>query len=188
MINTIKQNLNYSMLSLLMLLVFGCRGEVVPTDNDLSSYGWVMYESGDYVGALDWFTTAIKEDSSHSDAYNGVGWTMGHLRQADSSVYYFNKYLNRDSTAFENILDFYAGLSFAYNALGDDGNARLYAQTYFFGNQNSEIGDPDWCFCHKTDINQLDVGLCWQFLNIVWVFLKMLNHQLTLRMVIYPTN
>ena len=159
MINTIKQNLNYSMLSLLMLLVFGCRGEVVPTDNDLSSYGWVMYESGDYVGALDWFTTAIKEDSSHSDAYNGVGWTMGHLRQADSSVYYFNKYLNRDSTAFENILDFYAGLSFAYNAIGDDGNARLYGQTYFFGNQNSEIGDPDWCFCHKTDINQLDVRL-----------------------------
>ena len=118
-----------------------------------------MYESGDYVGALDWFTTAIKEDSSHSDAYNGVGWTMGHLRQADSSVYYFNKYLNRDSTAFENILDFYAGLGFAYNAIGDDGNARLYAQTYFFGNQNSEIGDPDWCFCHKTDINQLDVRL-----------------------------
>ena len=57
-------------------------------------------------------------------------------------VYYFNKYLNRDSTAFENILDFYAGLSFAYNAIGDDGNARLYGQTYFFGNQNSEIGDP----------------------------------------------
>ena len=46
-----------------MLLFYGCRGEVVPTDNDLSSYGWVMYESGDYVGALDWFITAIKEDS-----------------------------------------------------------------------------------------------------------------------------
>jgi len=143
----------------MIIFIFGCRGEVVPGDNDLSSYGWVMYESGEYVDALDWFTSAIKEDSSHSDAYNGVGWTMGHLRQADSSVFYFNQYLNRDSTAFENILDFYAGLSFAYNALGDDGNARLYAQTYFFGNQNSEIGDPDWCFCHKTDINQLDVRL-----------------------------
>ena len=111
MINTIRQNINNSILSLLILIMFGCRGEVVPTDNDLSSYGWVMYEAGDYVDALDWFITAIKEDSSHSDAYNGVGWTMGHLRQADSSVYYFNEYLNRDSTAFENILDFYAGLS-----------------------------------------------------------------------------
>ena len=70
-LNNIKQNINKSILSLLILIMFGCRGEVVPTDNDLSSYGWVMYESGDYVGALDWFITAIKEDSSHSDAYNG---------------------------------------------------------------------------------------------------------------------
>ena len=159
MMNTIKLLMKILILSFMIIFIFGCRGEVVPDDNDLSSYGWVMYESGEYVDALDWFTSAIKEDSSHSDAYNGVGWTMGHLRQADSSVFYFNQYLNRDSTAFENILDFYAGLSFAYNALGDDGNARLYAQTYFFGNQNSEIGDPDWCFCHKTDINQLDVRL-----------------------------
>ncbi len=159
MMNTIKLLIKNLILSFMIIFIFGCRGEVVPGDNDLSSYGWVMYESGEYVDALDWFTSAIKEDSSHSDAYNGVGWTMGHLRQADSSVFYFNQYLNRDSTAFENILDFYAGLSFAYNALGDDGNARLYAQTYFFGNQNSEIGDPDWCFCHKTDINQLDVRL-----------------------------
>ena len=61
MINTSKQILNNTLLSFLMLLLYGCRGVVVPTDNDLSSYGWVMYESGDYVGALDWFTTAIKE-------------------------------------------------------------------------------------------------------------------------------
>ena len=81
MMNTIKLLMKNLILSLMIIFIFGCRGEVVPTDNDLSSYGWVMYESGDYVGALDWFTTAIKEDSSHSDAYNGVGWTMG-LRQA----------------------------------------------------------------------------------------------------------
>ena len=139
--------------------MLGCRGDVVPSDSDMSSYGWNLYESGDYVEALDWFTTAIKQDSSHSDAYNGVGWTMGHLRQADSSVYYFNKYLEKDSSSFTNILDFYAGLSFAYNAIGNDAMARIFAQTYFFGNQNAEIGDPDWCFCHKTDINQLDVRL-----------------------------
>ena len=159
MMNTTRRYFTILLSTMVAIFMFGCRGDVVPTDSDMSSYGWVMYEAGDYVDALDWFTTAIKEDSSHSDAYNGVGWTMGHLRQADSAAYYFNKYLDRDSTSFENILDFYAGLSFAYNAIGDDGNARLYAQTYFFGNQNSEIGDPDWCFCHKTDINQLDVRL-----------------------------
>ncbi|MDP6169515.1 MAG: hypothetical protein QF780_05880 [Candidatus Marinimicrobia bacterium] len=159
MMRSYKQYVAISILTILVVFIFGCRGEVIPTDSDMSNYGWSMYESGEYVDALDWFTTAIKEDSSHSDAYNGVGWTMGHLRQADSSVYYFQKYLTRDSTSFKDMLDFYAGLSFAYNAIGDDGNTRLYAQTYFFGNQNSEIGDPDWCFCHKTDINQLDVRL-----------------------------
>ena len=67
-----------------LIQISACRGDVEANDADLSSYGWVLYESGDYVEALDWFTTAIKEDSSHSDAYNGVGWTMGHLRQQDS--------------------------------------------------------------------------------------------------------
>ena len=159
MMNSNKQNFAVSFLAIMAVFMLGCRGDVVPSDSDMSSYGWNLYESGDYVEALDWFTTAIKQDSSHSDAYNGVGWTMGHLRQADSSVYYFNKYLEKDSTSFTDILDFYAGLSFAYNAIGNDAMARVFAQTYFFGNQNSEIGDPDWCFCHKTDINQLDVRL-----------------------------
>ena len=159
MIDRIKTYFLLVALTFTALFMPGCRGEVIPTDNDMSSYGWNLYEAGEYVDALDWFTTAIKEDSSHSDAYNGVGWTMGHLRQADSSVFYFNEYLSRDSSSFENILDFYAGLSFGYNAIGDDDNARLFAETYFFGNQNAEIGDPDWCFFHKTDINQLDVRL-----------------------------
>ena len=159
MMNSNKQNFAVSFLVIITVFILGCRGDVVPSDSDMSSYGWDLYEAGDYVEALDWFTTAIKQDSSHSDAYNGVGWTMGHLRQADSSVYYFNKYLEKDSTSFTDILDFYAGLSFAYNAIGNDAMARVFAQTYFFGNQNSEIGDPDWCFCHKTDINQLDVRL-----------------------------
>ena len=159
MMNSNKQNFAVSFLAIMTVFMLGCRGDVVPSDSDMSSYGWDLYEAGDYVEALDWFTTAIKQDSSHSDAYNGVGWTMGHLRQAASSVYYFNKYLEKDSTSFTDILDFYAGLSFAYNAIGNDAMARVFAQTYFFGNQNSEIGDPDWCFCHKTDINQLDVRL-----------------------------
>ena len=94
MMNTTRRYLKISFSILVAIFMFGCRGDVVPTDSDMSSYGWVMYEAGDYVDALDWFTTAIKEDSSHSDAYNGVGWTMGHLRQADSAAYYFNKYLD----------------------------------------------------------------------------------------------
>lgn len=145
--------------SISLAVLFSCRGEVIASDVDLSSYGWALYERGDYVEALAWFEESIKTDSSHADAYNGVGWTMGQLRQADSAVYYFGKYLERDSSDFKDKLDFYAGLSFGYNASGNDAKAREYAQTYFFGTQNSELGDPDWCFCHKTDINMLDVRL-----------------------------
>ena len=150
---------------LTMNFFIGCRGDIIPSDSDLSSYGWNYYENGEYTEALDWFTDAIKKDSSHHDAYNGVGWTMGQLRQADSAVYYFERYLTRDPGPFENILDFYAGLAFAYNGIGNDGYARMYAQDYFFGNQNTEIGDPYWCFCHayngvgELHINEIDVRL-----------------------------
>ena len=158
MINHLKSAFILFAITLTVLYFPNCRGDVIATDEDYSTYGWSMYENKEYRDALVWFGDAINKDSSHFDAYNGMGWTMGHLRQVDSSVYYFQKYLSQDSS-FVDVLDFYAGLSFAYNAIGNDTLARRYAETYFFGNQNSDLGDPDWCFCHNTDINQLDVRL-----------------------------
>ena len=70
MMNTTRPYFTILLSTIVAIFMFGCRGDVAPTDSDMSSYGWVMYEAGDYVDALDWFTTAIKEDSSHSDAYN----------------------------------------------------------------------------------------------------------------------
>jgi hypothetical protein len=81
---------------------------------------------------------------------------MGHLRQADSSVHYFEKFLAMD-TSFSNILDFYAGLSFAYNALGKNAEARTNCNI-FFGKQNL-ILDPGWEFSHNKKIDYLDVRL-----------------------------
>ena len=149
----------YVLFSLFCLIILSCRGDVIATDNDLSNFGWALYEDGEYLEALDWFKESIKTDSSHYDAYNGAGWTMGQLRQAEDAVYFFNTFLQRDSSDFKDKLDFYAGLSFGYSAVGNDIKAREYAQTYFFGNQNSDLGDPNWCFCHKTDINMIDVRL-----------------------------
>jgi hypothetical protein len=85
-----------------------------------------------------------------------MGWTMGHLRQADSSVHYFEKFLAID-TSFSNILDFYAGLSFAYNALGKNTEARTNCNL-FFGKQNPNL-DGYWEFSHNKKINYLDVQL-----------------------------
>ena len=132
-----------------------CRGNIIATEEELADYGWAMYEERNFLDARDWFGDAIKKDTLYNDSYNGMGWTMGHLRQADSSVYYFEKFLAMD-TSFSNILDFYAGLSFAYNALGKNAEARTNCNL-FFGKQNPF--DPKWEFSHNKKINYLDVRL-----------------------------
>ena len=143
-----------------------CRGEIIPTDEDLSNYGWTLYEAEEYVEAMEWFQDAIAKDAANHDGYNGMGWTMGHQRQLDASIEYFDSYLNIN-TDFEDLFDFYAGLAFAYsargksaedndNSLSDDELALTYAR-YLLGSIKVEIGDSYWCFCHKTQINHLDV-------------------------------
>ena len=124
MIKTLKKLFIFSSLLYSTLIINGCREEIVPNDSDYSSYGWYRYENNEYVEALTWFRAAVEDDPNFSDAYRGVGWTMGRLGQADSAAYYFLNYLERDTTNFENKLDFYAGLAFAYNALGEDERTR----------------------------------------------------------------
>jgi len=130
-----------------------CRGEIIPSDDDLNLYGWVMYEEGNFDEARSWFTQAFKKDSTQLDAFNGIAWSMGHLRQPDSSVHYFKKYLTYSDTS----KDVYAGLSFAYNALGDNDSCRTYANT-FFDKQNLVL-NPGWVFNHNPKIDYLDVFL-----------------------------
>ena len=98
MIKHLKSTLILLAITLVVIFFPNCRGDIIATDEDYSTYGWSMYENKDYMDALVWFGDAIKKDSSHFDAYNGMGWTMGHLRQVDSSVYYFHKYLSQDSS------------------------------------------------------------------------------------------
>ena len=66
-------------------LIGGCRQQYEPIDSDFSQFGWKYYENGDYLGARDWFKEALKDDSTFADAYNGIGWSLGHLGQADSA-------------------------------------------------------------------------------------------------------
>ena len=156
MINILKNILVTLGLGFCIVFIPNCRGNIVATEEELSDYGWVMYEERNFLDARDWFSDAIKKDTLYNDSYNGMGWTMGHLRQADSSVHYFEKFLAID-TSFSNILDFYAGLSFAYNALGKNTEARTNCNL-FFGKQNP-ILDGYWEFSHNKKINYLDVQL-----------------------------
>ena len=156
MINILKNILVTLGLGFCIVFIPNCRGNIIATEEELSDYGWVMYEERNFLDARDWFADAIKKDTLYNDSYNGMGWTMGHLRQADSSVHYFEKFLAID-TSFSNILDFYAGLSFAYNALGKNTEARTNCNL-FFGKQNP-ILNGYWEFSHNKKINYLDVQL-----------------------------
>jgi len=148
-----NQILLIMMMGIIIITIPNCRGEIIPSDDDLKSYGWVMYEEGDFSEALSWFTQAYKKDSLQLDAYNGIGWSMGHLRQPDSSVYYFKKYASFSDTS----KDVYAGLAFAFNALGENDSCRNYANI-FIGKQNL-ILNPGWVFSHNTKFDYLDVFL-----------------------------
>ncbi|MBT3179843.1 MAG: hypothetical protein HOB40_00825 [Candidatus Marinimicrobia bacterium] len=141
-------------LCLSVILLPNCRGKIIPTDDDLSSYAWVLYEEGDFSGARTWFSESIKKDSLHVDGYNGLGWTLGHLRQPDSSIYYFKKYL----AASDSSIDVFAGLSFAYSALGDNDSSRTYCNT-FFSHINLVEEQQRWVFDHNSKIDYLDVFL-----------------------------
>ena len=139
-------------------LIGGCRQQYEPIDSDFSQFGWKYYENGDYIGARDWFKEALKDDSTFADAYNGIGWSLGHLGQADSARKYFELWIDQANEESDYLFDYYAGLAFSYNALGNDQQALFNAQSNFFGKQDVVSGDI-WCFCHRKDINQIDVRL-----------------------------
>ena len=142
----------------ILLVISSCRQEYEPQDSDLNQFGWVYYESGDYLKARGWFQEALKEDSASGDAYKGAGWSLGHLGQADSARHYFSSWIAQSDEENDDLFDYYAGLAFAYNALGNDQQALTNAQSNFFGKQDAVSGDI-WCFCHRKDINQIDIRL-----------------------------
>ena len=64
-----KKHIYLASLLSLLLVTSSCRQEYEPQDSDFAQFGWRYYESGDYLGARDWFQEALKEDSSFADAY-----------------------------------------------------------------------------------------------------------------------
>lgn len=143
-----------------ILFVPACRDAIIPSETDLVDYGWVLYEDGDYVGANQWFKDGFEKDSSYMDAYNGLGWSFGKLGLADSAIIYFvlGKELTWDDTKTPDLdMQFYAGLTFANNAVANDTLARSYGEQ-FFGAQNLVDQDP-WAFAHNALTNHLDVRL-----------------------------
>ena len=133
---------NFARIQLLLLMAAiligtGCRKRVTATDEDMSEYGWVLYAEGKFVESNEWFVSAVIRDTTYKDGYNGQGWTYGKLGEIDSSVFRFEKGLEKaltDTTWDDRKLllrdpphdpakECIAGLTLAYHAQNTHGKA-----------------------------------------------------------------
>ena len=61
--------INFNRISLILLLSIGllsidaCRKKFAATAEDMVDYGWVLYETNDYLNSNTWFQDAVIDDS-----------------------------------------------------------------------------------------------------------------------------
>ena len=153
-------------ITMLMLIFAACRKEWTATEEDMTNYGWTLFEQAslmsfdeqqkEYENVLDWFENATKIDTNYQDGYNGMGWTYGKLsifeiddddlnNAIDAFLIAEGKTQNPriDHNVWHDIL---AGLTFAYSALKDDSMAIVWGDSLL-----SEIGKDrvTWAFPHE---------------------------------------
>jgi len=153
-------------ITMLMLIFAACRKEWTATEEDMTNYGWTLFEQAslmsfdeqqkEYENVLDWFENATKKDTNYQDGYNGMGWTYGKLsifeiddddlnNAIDAFLIAEGKTQNPriDHNVWHDIL---AGLTFAYSALKDDSMAIVWGDSLL-----SEIGKDrvTWAFPHE---------------------------------------
>ena len=151
---------------MLMLIFAACRKEWTATEEDMTNYGWTLFEQAslmsfdeqqkEYENVLDWFENATKKDTNYQDGYNGMGWTYGKLsifeiddddlnNAIDAFLIAEGKTQNPriDHNVWHDIL---AGLTFAYSALKDDSMAIVWGDSLL-----SEIGKDrvTWALPHE---------------------------------------
>ena len=157
-----------------MLIFAACRKEWTATEEDMTNYGWTLFEQAslmsfdeqqkEYENVLDWFENATKKDTNYQDGYNGMGWTYAKLSMFELPGDDLND-LNNAIDAFlkgegktqnpridHNVRhDILAGLTFTYSALHDDSMAIVWGDSLLSEIEKDRI---TWAFPHEAvDIN-----------------------------------
>ncbi len=115
--------------SLLALIMSGCRTPVEPVTPDYVEYGWELMADTSYRAAIVQFESGVSTemDPSYADGWNGLGWAYARLGAADTSDSTFataeDNSDTSDSSAVIVATEILAGHSFAYLALGQFENA-----------------------------------------------------------------
>lgn len=104
-------------LSLLALIVGGCRTLVEPETPDYVEYGWELMAEDSCLAAIVQFKAAKELDVSYADSWNGLGWAYARLGIADTSNQRFTTAATKSDTTIVTT-EILAGRSFARLALG----------------------------------------------------------------------
>ena len=146
-----------------MLIFAACRKQWNATEEDMSSYGWTLFElaseQADYEEVLFWFLNATMEDTSYQDGYNGLGWTYGKLSsfisiegkdvELEDAVKQFliGEGKTQNPRMDHNVRhDIRAGLTFAYSGLKEDSMAIIYGDLLI---SELEEDRETWAFPHE---------------------------------------
>ena len=139
----------FIILILSLLSFFSCEdngGEPEITAEELINSGWIYFETGEYLNAIEDFNSAIAKDASAFEAYSGMGWSQIRLDQIDESQTNFLSALDGNYAGKEVL----AGLAAISLAIEEYTTAIGYAESIL------NI-DPDWIFEHDNTIDFKDV-------------------------------
>lgn len=134
--------------SLLALIVGGCRTLVEPETPDYVEYGWELMADTSYRAAIVQFKAGIEAgtelDPSYADGWNGLGWAYAGLGAADTSELRFTTAVTKSDTTIVGT-EILAGRSFARLALGQFSGA--------VSDADSALSlTPAWIFRRNTTI------------------------------------
>jgi tetratricopeptide (TPR) repeat protein len=138
-----------------LALLAGCGGGgggggPTETAADLTAQGWVMYEAGNFSGAVGKFIRATQLDANYADAYNGLGWSYGKLDSLARAVEDFRQAILKGMTT----ADPYAGRAPAYR----DVNPPKYRRAIVVAD-SALAKSPAYVFSHHAAFDYRDLHL-----------------------------
>ena len=150
-------------ITVLVLIFAACRKQWNATEEDMSNYGWTIFEiasdQADFEEVEVWFINATMEDTNYQDGYNGLGWTYGKLSsfisiegkdvELEDAVKQFLKGEGKtQNPRIDHSVkhDIRAGLTFAYSGLKEDSMAIIYGDLLI---SELEENRETWAFPHE---------------------------------------
>jgi len=143
-----------------LITMDACRKKFYATAEDMTEYGWELFETKEYLPSNAWFLDAVSKDSDWKDGYNGLGWTYAKLMVLDSSISHFTTGLAKKQHQWNPIdvqSEILAGLTFANHALGKDAKVIEYGRAFL--DSTVKPLTAGWMFTHDSLLNYLDVRI-----------------------------